>query len=207
MTCRNLLFSAVLLVCSLGGVSQAQPFSVTTPGGLIDSSGEFVPVVLPVGLDDIVGLEVEINGLTYTRPTDLDFYLVSPFGVPAELMTDRGGAIAIAGIDLTFADGAVGVPSQDGPIVSGLYRPEGLDLGTDGGLSPLGLTGSGGDPWILLILVDAVGGTGSFDSFTIRGVGVPAAVPAIGAWGLVLLTLVGLVAGTILFRRSFALPS
>jgi hypothetical protein len=93
------------------------------------------------------------------------------------------------------------VPSLDVPFVSGLYRPEGLHLGTDGGLSPLGLSGSGGDPWELLIIADAAGGTGSFESLTIRGAGVPAAVPTIGSWGLVILTLVGLVAGTVLFRQ------
>ena len=159
---------------------------------------------LPAGLDRIEQLEIEINGLSHAQPADLDCYLINPFGMMAELMSDRGDAIAIAGVNLTFADGGAGVLSQAGPIVSGLYRPEGLDLGTDGGLSPLGLTGSGSDSWILLIVDDTVGGTGSFESFTIRGVGVPAAVPAIGEWGLVILTLVGLVAGTVLFRPSRA---
>ena len=133
MNCRIVLFSAVVLVCQLGAVSNAQPFSVTAPGiSIPDNSIQIVPMFLPAGLDRIEQLEIEINGLSHAQPADLDCYLINPFGMTAELMSDRGGALAIAGVDLTFADGAAGVPSQDGPIVSGLYRPEGLHLGTDG---------------------------------------------------------------------------
>lgn len=201
MTSRTAILSAALLASQLHGIAIAQPFSVTAPGASIpDNAPSFVQMFLPAGLDRIEQLEIEISGLSHVQPADLDIFLVNPFGTIAEMMSDQGGAIAIVNVDLTFNDAAMGLPSQAGPIVSGLYRPQGLHLGTDGGLSRLGLHGSGSDPWILIVIDDTVGGMGSFGSFTIRGVGVPEAVPAIGAWGLVILTLVGLVAGTVLFR-------
>ena len=59
-------------------------------------------------------------------------------------------------------------------FLSGTYQPEGLATGRDLGLSTF-VDGTGGSPlpWYLVVIDDSAGGSGQFESWTLRGTYVP----------------------------------
>jgi len=153
-----------------GRVSYAQTFSATGIGGDIpDCFVGVFDVQLPSGLVDLCDLELDITGITHVIPSDLDIYLIDPVGESIEIITDRGGAIPVSGITLTFSDRGSQLPSESGPLVSDTFLPEGLANGADQGFAAFDGTAGGADPWILLVIDDTCGGTGSLASFTLRG--------------------------------------
>lgn len=171
-TALAFLLSVSLVVCS-GAVAEGQPwqFEFLAAGGDVPDQGIGV---FPLFMDNphvpiILSIEMDIYGLTHTSPMDLDVYLIDPFGHTIEIMTDRGNQLPIAGVDLTFSDTASTVPPEAGPILPGTYMPEGLFMGTDIGFETY-VGGSGGtDAWILLMIDDAAGDTGSFSQYRLRG--------------------------------------
>ncbi len=178
--CRAMLHLLTLAMFGSGGLAYAQTFSATGVGGDIRDccSGVGVfDVLLPSGLVDLCDLELDITGITHAVPSDLDIYLIDPFGTPLEIMTDRGGAVPVSGITLTFSDLATQLPSEPGPLVSGTFLPEGVQ-----GFATFDGTAGGVDSWILLVIDDTCGNAGSFASFTIRGSYGPGACgPLVGA--------------------------
>ena len=183
LPCRAMLHLLTLAAFGSGGLSYAQTFSAIGIGGDIpDCSVGVFDVRLPSGLVDLCDLELDITGITHVIPSDLDIYLIDPFGESIEIITDRGGAIPVSGITLTFSDRGSRLPSESGPLVSDTFLPEGLANGTDRGFAAFDGTAGGMDPWILLVIDDTCGGTGSFASFTIRGSYGPGACgPPVGA--------------------------
>src|SRR5262249_17875497 len=67
-------------------------------------------------------LTVTLNGLTHTNPDDLDIVLQGPNN-NVLLMSDSGGTPDAAGVTLTFDDNAANFLPDDGPLVSGTFRP------------------------------------------------------------------------------------
>lgn len=78
----------------------------------------------------VTSVRVELHGLSHTVPDDVDILLVGPTGVTVLLMSDAGGAAAITGVDLTFADGPAALP-DDLEITPGTYSPSNYP-GTEG---------------------------------------------------------------------------
>lgn len=138
--------------------------------------------IAPIVLDDpnapgksvpfIASMELELNGLSHTFPADLDIYLIDPMLNSIKIMTDRGGSTAITNFNLIFRDGGAALPV--GALVNNsIYRTEGASamppddmgfaefIGQSGGSAPA--------QWLLLIIDDAVGDSGSLSSFTLRG--------------------------------------
>jgi hypothetical protein len=119
---------------------------------------------------EIVYLELEIAGLSHTSPADLNIFLLDPFGGGVEIMDDRGDMHAINDFTLTFSDfldKAVPLPADPGALVDGgYYEPE-----TPGSFTTY--TNTGDDRWRLVVIDDSEGDSGSFESFTLRGVVVP----------------------------------
>lgn len=113
-------------------------------------------------------IQLEIVGLTHTSPMDLNIFLLDPFGGGIEIIDDNGDQQALSGVTLIFADkGPNDLPiGSDGFLDGESYFPVG-----PGSFSDAGNTGNA--PWRLVIIDDAAGGEGSFDSFTLRGVIVP----------------------------------
>ena len=69
----------------------------------------------------ITDLNVQLNGLTHTFPTDIDLLLVGPQGQSAEILSDSGGGTDVNAVNLTLDDAAATtVPT---PIVAGTYQP------------------------------------------------------------------------------------
>ena len=168
-------------------------FSFTADGGAIPSIGpgtEGVSVFAltmdpahsdilpapPYPMPGITSLELVLTGLTHTNGGDLDIYLIDPFGKTLEIMTDRGNGAGITDATLVFRDNGaglpvVGLPPENGQIVSGSYLPE--DSNNTGGFSKYNGGSGGTDAWILVVIDDAVGDQGGLGSFTLRGVPEP----------------------------------
>ena len=71
----------------------------------------------------IIDVNVTLTGITHPFPDDIGFLLVGPTGVSVALMLDAGGGVPLSNVNLTFDDAApVGLP-DDGPIVSGTFKP------------------------------------------------------------------------------------
>jgi len=112
-------------------------------------------------------LELEIADLNHESPMDLNIFLLDPFGNGIELIDDNGGQAVLSGATLVFSDKGPDVLPIGMPFVDGSsYIPLG-----PGAFSDVSNTGTA--PWRLVVIDDAQGGSGSFDSFTLRGVVVP----------------------------------
>jgi len=142
------------------------------------------PMVLPGTY--ITSLELVMTGLVHSEAGDLDIYLIDPFGKTLKIMTDRGVGAPI-NANLIFNDTAAALPPENAQILSGTYLPEGVP-----GFSKYIGGSSGTDAWVLLVIDDSPGNTGSLQSFTLRGTYVPEPVT---------LSLLALGALTLLRRR------
>lgn len=119
----------------------------------------------------ITKLSVKLNGFSHTFPDDVDILLVAPNGANAIIMSDVGGSTAVTGVDLLLDDAAASPLPDDGPLVSGTFRPTNIGAGdsfpspapTPSGSSALS-TFSGINPngtWSLYIVGDSAGNSGS----------------------------------------------
>jgi hypothetical protein len=121
-----------LLTAAVGwggkGSAEAQTFSNTT-NIRIPSAGTgpgpaspYPSTIVVSGLTQPVGdVTVGILGLSHTFPADIGILLVGPGGQSVLLMANAGANCNLAGIDLTFADGAPPLP--DACIAPGRYSP------------------------------------------------------------------------------------
>ena len=153
-------------------------FEFTASGGAIPDEGVAVfPLFMNLDygnvdhVDFIASLELIITDLDHTAPADLDVFLIDPFGTTIEIMTDLGNMSPISGVELVFNDKYADIPGI--PLESGNYRPEGLQDGS-GGLGEYqsmegGYNAGGTDAWVLLMIDDAPGDSGSLGSYTLRG--------------------------------------
>lgn len=121
-------------------------------------------------VDSIVNLELELRGLTHEQPSDLNIYLIDPFGELLEIMTDRGDALpVVAPINMIFNDDTgIGLPPLAGPLTSGTFLPEGTP-----GFERYVKQSGGTDAWVLLVIDDSVGDSGHLNEWYLRGTGVP----------------------------------
>ena len=156
-----LLLSLAASQAAFGGVD----FSYTEPGGAIrDNLATAFPLTMDSAADpSIVDLELEITGLTHPAPWDLDIYLIDPFGNMLDVQLDRGDQSAVNNLTLIFNDNGSDLPlNPDTPLSTGPWKPE------DGTFADK-FEFRGTDAWLLLIVDDTPGGTGSFTSWTLRG--------------------------------------
>lgn len=130
-------------------------------------------IVVPATAGTITRVTVTIYGLTHARQNDLDILLVGPLGQKVLLMSDVGGGVSVANVNLTFDDAAaVFLPTGAVPITTGTYKP--TDSGgnsdaftTPAPAEPYGLTMSvfnGTIPtgtWSLYVMDDRATNTGS----------------------------------------------
>jgi subtilisin-like proprotein convertase family protein len=101
--------------------TSSAPIAIPSSG----ASGTSTPYPAQItvsGLPSIGRLEVRLNSLTHTFPSDLDILLVGPGGQNVMLMSDVGGGGDIEGAFLTFSDGAPALTAA-GQITSGTYSP------------------------------------------------------------------------------------
>ena len=81
-------------------------------------------IVVPTTAGTVTKVTVTIYGLTHARQNDLDILLVGPLGQKALLMSDIGGGVSVANVNVTFDDAAgVFLPTSAVAITTGTYRP------------------------------------------------------------------------------------
>jgi hypothetical protein len=197
-----LLACAVLVGAPAGSVAEirvliTQPadvkvfkagFGFGLPGPTVPDSGvaSSYPATSTLGATeaDVVDVDVTLK-ITHDRPADLDIMIVSPDGRQATVMSDVGGDTPVSGLELTLDDEAATPLPENGPLVSGTYRPADYG-GIDGfpapappstGLSALSaldrtpVTGS----WRLYVVDDTAGAAGAINQwgFNIKEAGPP----------------------------------
>jgi hypothetical protein len=71
-----------------------------------------------------VVFDVKLKGITHVRPDAMDILLVGPNGQNAIIMSDAGGGPPAAnGVNLVLTDAAAASLPDNGPLVSGTFRP------------------------------------------------------------------------------------
>jgi subtilisin-like proprotein convertase family protein len=123
----------------------------------------------------IAKVTVSLNSLTHTFPDDLDVLLVGPGGQKLLLMSDNGLGDDITGVTLTLDDAAAASLPDNGPLVTGTFKPTNFGTG-DTFVAPApagpypdpqmlsvfnGTTANGA--WSLYIVDDAAVDTGTFN--------------------------------------------
>ena len=124
----------------------------------------------------ITYLELEIVGLSHDRPEDLNIFLLDPLGEGIEVMDDAGDGFSVGSLTLVYSDftgkeiplphGAGEGALQAGP--STIYLPDGPEAFTDYDGTEVGTTS-----WFFVMIDDAVGDSGSFESVSLHGTAVP----------------------------------
>ena len=87
-------------------------------------------------------IAVTVLGLSHSWPDDLDVLLVGPEGQQVLLLSDAGGPLDVANLNLTFDSSAAAQLPDEGPLTTGTWRPTNFE--TDGPLpapAPAGTTG------------------------------------------------------------------
>src|SRR5262249_53687608 len=100
----------------------------------IPDAGSASPYPSPIEVAGLPGtirkVTVELAGFVHTFPDDVDVLLVAPNGANAILMSDVGGDRDADHVGLTLSDNAANPPlPDDGPLLSGLYRPTNVGTG------------------------------------------------------------------------------
>lgn len=83
------------------------------------------PIEVPVsGLaTDVVGVRVQMFGLTHTFPNDLDFLLIAPDGRSLVFQSDAGAGVDLSNATYTIDDAAASLMPIDAQLISASYRP------------------------------------------------------------------------------------
>jgi len=124
----------------------------------------------------ITYLELEVVGLSHDRPEDLNIILLDPLGQGIEVIDDAGDGFSIADLTLVFSDFTgkeVALPhgAGEGALQAGpgtIYLPEGPEAFMDYNGTEVGTAS-----WTFVIIDDAPGDSGSFESVSLHGTAVP----------------------------------
>lgn len=179
---RPLILALLLSFVFAPAALAAWDFEYTADGGVIaDNAVQWFPLFVPADETGVVYLELEIAALTHGSPMDLDIYLLDPAGGGIEIMEDRGDQVPITDVTLVFSDDAASLPPANTELLPGTYLPEGP--GNFSQYYPV----VGAGQWTLVVADDAVGSSGGFESFTLRGIPEPATLSLLVLGGLVTL--------------------
>jgi hypothetical protein len=157
-------------------------FTYTGPADITDESVRWYTLELtqpPPSPDyTITYLELEIVGLSHEFPQDLNIFLLDPLGEGIEVQDDAGDGFSVSDITVQytdFTDKPVGLPHgagegaiQDSVVTGRIYLPDGPEAFTDYEGTEVGTS-----PWIFVMVDDAMGDSGSFESVSLHGTAVP----------------------------------
>lgn len=214
----RLLAGIALSVSLFSGLSHAQTFNGnivnTAANSTIPSAGTGGCAAAPqttggtIFNNLVAGLpagatvaSVQMN-FTHTFDNDVDMFLVAPNGQILELSTDNGGSFDNF-TNTVFQDGAPNITTGAAPF-TGTFSAEGSLVATNCGIvvTPTvqdlaSFTPGQNGTWQLLFLDDLGGDVGTMLSWSITfaAPAVPAQIPTLSQWGMVILSLlVGLAA-------------
>lgn len=118
-------FLALGVLLPLTGVADAATFSNPAPI-TIPSQGIATPYPSSITVSGLVGttmdVNVTLNNLGHTFPSDVAIALVPPGGTSVLLM-DAAGTASTSGANLTFDDSAPSFLPASGPLTSGSFKP------------------------------------------------------------------------------------
>jgi DNA-binding beta-propeller fold protein YncE/subtilisin-like proprotein convertase family protein len=122
-------------IVRFGRVSNtSDPTPIAVPGSTPVHPGEADPypaTITASGLDPkVADVNVAVNGLSHTRPQDVDMLLRGPNNQEVLLMSDAGGD-AVSGENFVFDDDTIGQMAQGGALVGDSYQPTNYDPGVD----------------------------------------------------------------------------
>ncbi len=140
-------------------------FEFTAPVGAIgDDRTSFYPLTMDASADpELLTLELILIGLTHSAPSDIDLYLIDPFGNWLLIQNDRGDMNAVSNLTMVFNDTGSTLPADpDTALGAGPWRAAGGDF-----IQTFQFRGT--DPWILVIIDDSKGNTGTLESWSLRG--------------------------------------
>ena len=124
----NKFLAAVAFVFIAIHQAAASTFTFTNPAPVtINDFGPASPYPATITISGltaaILDVNVVLNGLSHTFPSDIGVLLVGPGGQKVVLMDGAGGSNPISNVNLVFDDEASsGLPSS-GPLSSGSFRP------------------------------------------------------------------------------------
>jgi subtilisin-like proprotein convertase family protein len=155
---------------NLLNVTNSITFTNSAPITINDNQpGSPYPATIHVGClwpDDVTKVQVCLNGVTHTYPSDMCILLQGPTGVTTPLIINAGGGSTtpIQNIDLVFDDSGTDLPFNT-PLTSGVYHPSAYGLNvafpppasgyTNIGLSQFSHENSHGD-WNLFVFDDRI---------------------------------------------------
>lgn len=117
------------MFCNPGGI--AIPGTGTGNDNPASPSAPYPSRIFVSGLaGTIANVTVTLNNLSHAFPDDLDLLLVGPQGQQLVLLSDAGGANAIANATLTLDDNAANSLPDSTAFASGTYRPTAYNSGT-----------------------------------------------------------------------------
>jgi sugar lactone lactonase YvrE len=120
-------------VTSFGRVSaSSDPTSILVPGSGTMGHADPYPATIEVsGMETkLADVNVVINGLTHTRPSDVDMLVEGPNGKQVLVMSDAGGD-PVTDVHLVFDDDTLGVIPMGGVIGGDRYEPTNWETGFD----------------------------------------------------------------------------
>src|ERR1043166_6104404 len=122
---RACLWAALPVTCATL-ISSAAEFN-STGGFQIPEVGNATPYPSTITVSGIAGavsaVQVKLNGLTHTYPSDLNILLVAPNGQVCAVMTAAGSGYDVSNANLIFDDMASLAIPYGTAITSGSYRP------------------------------------------------------------------------------------
>ncbi len=107
--------------------TQAVNLFCATDSISIPSSGVATPYPSTINVggfaNSLSDINVHLNGMNHSWPDDVDILLVGPQGQNLVIMSDAGGSLDLANVDLVFDDAAASQLPDSAQITSGSYKP------------------------------------------------------------------------------------
>ena len=179
LTCASALLLVACATPTPGGPTVrtfANPAAIAIPGGgaTLGPADPYPSAIEVSGMPGtITKVTVTLSSLAHAFPRDLDVLVVGPTGLRAMLLSDVGGTDAVTGVTLVFDATSADVVPEQGPLVSGTFRPSALgdpdvlDPPAPGGPYGSDLTvfqGSNANgTWFLYVYDDFGGDVGALD--------------------------------------------
>lgn len=117
-----------------GTVNGANSASITISDSLLPPTAASPypsDILFPAEVGEpITDVNVVLHDFSHTSPDDVDVLLVGPNGHGIVLMSDVGNGNDTVNVDLTFDDAAATSLPDNGPLVSGTFKPTDVSPGT-----------------------------------------------------------------------------
>jgi subtilisin-like proprotein convertase family protein len=169
MKIKSIAFSLAATFCmSVSIPASASLFTSTDVPKAIPDAATTTSTLIVSNHGTITDVNALLSNITHTWVSDLDIFLISPFGTTVMLTTDNGSA-GDNYINTVFDDSAAASITTILAPFTGTFRPEGL-LSAFNGQDAFGT-------WTLRVTDDSVGDTGTINNWGLNITGVAPNVP------------------------------